>query len=61
MARDHSLIEAHIPLETGFALGTGDPKQTIFHWLALGQSGLALAFFIPTCWYLQREMVALGV
>ena len=49
--------KAHIPLETGFALGTnankintknmkctwpthdfcvGDPKQPIFHWLALG-------------------------
>ena len=26
----------------------------------LGPPGLALAFWIPTCWYLQREMVASG-
>ena len=45
-----------------------DPTQPIFHWLRLGshwvcrgQRWVRKAFQIPTCWYPQREILALGV
>ena len=49
-------------------LCVGDPTQPIFHWLALGfcvggnaNLRVHVGSKIPTCWYPQRKILALGV
>ena len=43
------------PLTLGLALGGCDSR-----WVDLNSCWVREAFCIPTCWYFQREMVALG-